>query len=177
YILCDIRNFLVYASFNADKGHALRNNEFKHSVSVNWWKIFLHNIFLYFCSTSSTTNKIILNSSENAMRTSQYVSYFETYTSPCSNLNILKLFSCINSLISITYFAYIYVILDLTSSRNEGIFYAIYATSWFTLPLTLKKDMHFAIMNLSIPFRLTGGKFFYTTYFYISVLRVALLTK
>ncbi|KAF3054480.1 Odorant receptor 413 [Nylanderia fulva] len=61
-------------------------------------------------------------------------------------------------------------------------------TSWFTLPLTLMKDIHFAIMKSSIPFRLTGGKFFYvnretmmnilkTTYSYISVLRIALLTK
>ncbi|KAF3054481.1 Odorant receptor 414, partial [Nylanderia fulva] len=72
--------------------------------------------------------------------------------------------------------------------ESEGIFYAIYATSWFTLPLTLMKDIHFAIMKSSIPFRLTGGKFFYvnretmmnilkTTYSYISVLTIALLTK
>ncbi|KAF3054478.1 Odorant receptor 273 [Nylanderia fulva] len=77
---------------------------------------------------------------------------------------------------------------DLLQRESEGIFYAIYATSWFTLPLTLMKDMHFAMMKSSIPFRFTGGKFFYVnratmmfifkaTYSYISVLRVALLTK
>ncbi|KAF3054475.1 Odorant receptor 364 [Nylanderia fulva] len=77
---------------------------------------------------------------------------------------------------------------DLLQRESEGIFYAIYATFWFTLPLTLMKDMHFAIMKSSIPFRVTGGKFFYVnretmmnipkiTYFYISVLRIALLTK
>ncbi|KAF3054473.1 Odorant receptor 348 [Nylanderia fulva] len=77
---------------------------------------------------------------------------------------------------------------DLLQRESEGIFYMLYATSWFTLPLTLMKDIHFAMMKSSIPFRFTGGKFFYvnhetmknilkTTYFYISVLRIALLTK
>ncbi|KAF3054284.1 Odorant receptor 243 [Nylanderia fulva] len=77
---------------------------------------------------------------------------------------------------------------DLLQRESEGIFDAIYASSWYTLPLTLMKDIHFAMMKSSIPFRLTGGKFFYvnrktmmnilkTTYSYISVLRVALLTK
>ncbi|KAF3054287.1 Odorant receptor 384 [Nylanderia fulva] len=75
---------------------------------------------------------------------------------------------------------------DFLQRESEGIFYAIYATSWFTLPLTLMKDMHFAMMKSSIPFRFTGGKFFYvnretmmnilkTAASYVSVLRIALV--
>ncbi|KAF3054474.1 Odorant receptor 271 [Nylanderia fulva] len=77
---------------------------------------------------------------------------------------------------------------DFLQRESEGIFYAIYATSWFTLPLTLMKDMHFAMMKSSIPFRFTGGKFFYvnretmmnilkTAASYVSVLRIALVTN
>ncbi|EFN63737.1 Putative odorant receptor 13a [Camponotus floridanus] len=74
---------------------------------------------------------------------------------------------------------------DFLQRESEGIFYALYATSWFTLPVKLMKDLHFAMMRSSIPFRLTGGKFFYvnretmmyilkTAASYVSVLRIAL---
>lgn len=74
---------------------------------------------------------------------------------------------------------------DFLQRESEGIFYALYETSWFTLPLKLMKDLHFAMMRSSIPFRLTGGKFFYvnretmmyilkTAASYVSVLRIAL---
>lgn len=74
---------------------------------------------------------------------------------------------------------------DFLQRESEGIFFALYATSWYTLPLKLMKDMHFAMMRSSIPFRFTGGKFFYvnretmmyilkTAASYISVLRIAL---
>lgn len=74
---------------------------------------------------------------------------------------------------------------DFLQRESESIFYALYTTSWFTFPLELMKDLHFAMMRSSIPFRLTGGKFFYvnretmmyilkTAASYISVLRIAL---
>ncbi|KAL6445458.1 hypothetical protein ACFW04_000797 [Cataglyphis niger] len=74
---------------------------------------------------------------------------------------------------------------DFLQRESEGLFYALYTTSWFTLPLALMKDLHFAMMRSSIPFRLTGGKFFYvnretmmyilkTAVSYVSVLRIAL---
>lgn len=75
---------------------------------------------------------------------------------------------------------------DFLQEESEGIFHALYTTSWFTLPVGLMKDLHFAMMRASVPFRLTGGKFFYinretmmyilkTAASYISVLRIALL--
>ncbi|XP_012222833.2 odorant receptor 13a-like [Linepithema humile] len=75
---------------------------------------------------------------------------------------------------------------DFLQGESEGIFHALYMTSWFTFPVALMKDMHFAMMRASVPFRLTGGKFFYvnretmmyilrTAASYISVLRIALL--
>lgn len=74
---------------------------------------------------------------------------------------------------------------DFLQEKSEDIFHALFATSWFTLPLALMKDLHFAMMRSSIPLRLTGGKFFYvnretmmymlkTAASYISVLRIAL---
>jgi len=74
---------------------------------------------------------------------------------------------------------------EFLQKESEDIFYMLYTTSWFTLPAALMKDMHFAMMRSSIPFRLTGGKFFYvnretmmyvlkTAVSYISVLRIAL---
>ncbi|XP_070167690.1 odorant receptor 13a-like [Polyergus mexicanus] len=74
---------------------------------------------------------------------------------------------------------------DFLQRESEGIFYALYTTSWFTLPLALMKDLHFVMMRSNIPFRLTGGKFFYvnretmmyilkTAVSYVSVLRIAL---
>ncbi|XP_011341475.1 uncharacterized protein LOC105281735 isoform X2 [Ooceraea biroi] len=74
---------------------------------------------------------------------------------------------------------------DFLQRESEDIFCALYATSWFTLPVALMKDLHFAMMRSSIPFRLTGGKFFYvnretimciikTAASYVSVLRIAL---
>ncbi|XP_028050819.1 odorant receptor 42b [Monomorium pharaonis] len=74
---------------------------------------------------------------------------------------------------------------DFVQKGSEGIFRAMYMTSWVTFPVTLMKDLKFAIMRSSYPFRLTGGKFFYvncqtmvyilkTAASYISVLRVAL---
>lgn len=75
---------------------------------------------------------------------------------------------------------------EFLQKESEEIFYALYTTSWFTLPLALMKDLHFAMMRSSIPFRLTGGKFFYvnretmmsilkTAASYVSVLRIMLL--
>lgn len=74
---------------------------------------------------------------------------------------------------------------DLLQSKSEDIFIALYTTSWFKLPVTLMKDLNFAIMRSSVPFRLTGGKFFFvnretmmnilkTAASYVSVLRIAL---
>ncbi|XP_018341860.1 PREDICTED: uncharacterized protein LOC108748309 [Trachymyrmex septentrionalis] len=74
---------------------------------------------------------------------------------------------------------------EFLQKESEDIFYMLYTTSWFTLPAALMKDVHFAMMRSSIPFRLTGGKFFYvnretmmyvlkTAASYISVLRIAL---
>ncbi|XP_077266954.1 odorant receptor 4-like [Temnothorax americanus] len=74
---------------------------------------------------------------------------------------------------------------EYLQKESEGIFHALYTTSWFRLPLTLMKDLHFAMMRSSIPFRLTGGKFFFvnretmmyifkTSASYISVLRIAI---
>lgn len=74
---------------------------------------------------------------------------------------------------------------EYLQKESEDIFHALYRTSWFTLPLGMMKDLHFAMMRSSIPFRLTGGKFFYvnretmmyvfrTAASYISVLRIAL---
>jgi len=74
---------------------------------------------------------------------------------------------------------------EFLQKESEDIFYALYTTSWFTLPLALMKDLYFAMMRSSIPFRLTGGKFFYvnretmmyilkTAASYVSVLRIAL---
>lgn len=74
---------------------------------------------------------------------------------------------------------------DFLQRESESIFHDLYAASWFTLPLALMKDLHFAMMRSSIPFRLTGGKFFYvnretmvyifkTAASYVSVLRIAL---
>lgn len=74
---------------------------------------------------------------------------------------------------------------DFLQTESEDIFHSLYTTSWFTLPLALMKDLHFAMMRSSIPFRLTGGKFFYvnretmmyvfkTAASYVSVLRIAL---
>ena len=83
---------------------------------------------------------------------------------------------------------------EFLQKESEEIFYALYTTSWFTLPLALMKDLHlalmkdlhFAMMRSSTPFRLTGGKFFYvnretmmsilkTAASYVSVLRIMLL--
>ncbi|XP_011878863.1 PREDICTED: uncharacterized protein LOC105568088 [Vollenhovia emeryi] len=50
---------------------------------------------------------------------------------------------------------------EFLQNESEDIFHALYTTSWFTLPLALMKDLHFAMMRSNIPFRLTGGKFFY----------------
>jgi len=74
---------------------------------------------------------------------------------------------------------------DFVQKGSEGIFQAMFMASWFTLPATLMKDMNFAMMRSSYPFRLTGGKFFYvnreamvyilkTAASYVSVLRMAL---
>ncbi|KAL6253412.1 hypothetical protein P5V15_015262 [Pogonomyrmex californicus] len=74
---------------------------------------------------------------------------------------------------------------DFLQTKSEDIFHALYATSWFTLPLALMKDLHFAMMRSSVLLRLTGGKFFYvnretmmymlkTSASYVSVLRIAL---
>ncbi|XP_029680252.1 uncharacterized protein LOC115245897 [Formica exsecta] len=74
---------------------------------------------------------------------------------------------------------------DFIQRESDDIFRAMFMTSWFTLPAALMKDLHFAMMRSSYPFRLTGGKFFYvnretiiyvlkTAASYISVLRVAL---
>lgn len=77
---------------------------------------------------------------------------------------------------------------DFMQRESEGILIALYKTSWLTFPVVLKKDLYFAMMRASIPFRLTGGKFFYinretminmfrTAASYFSVLRIALLKK
>ncbi|KAL6262767.1 hypothetical protein P5V15_005557 [Pogonomyrmex californicus] len=77
---------------------------------------------------------------------------------------------------------------DLVQKGSESIFYAIFTTSWFTLPVRLTKDLNFAMMKSSYPFRLSGGKFCYvdretimfilkTAASYISVLRIALKDK
>ncbi|KAL6418962.1 hypothetical protein ACFW04_014127 [Cataglyphis niger] len=74
---------------------------------------------------------------------------------------------------------------DFIQKESEDIFRAMFMISWFTLPAALMKDLHFAMMRSSYPFRLTGGKFFYvnretiiyvlkTAASYVSVLRVAL---
>lgn len=74
---------------------------------------------------------------------------------------------------------------DFIQRESENIFRAMFMTSWFTLPATLMKDLRFAMMRSSYPFRLTGGKFFYvnretiiyvlkTAASYVSVLRIAL---
>jgi len=74
---------------------------------------------------------------------------------------------------------------DSLQRASEGISYAMYTISWFTLPLALMKDLHFSMMRSNIPFRLTGGKFFYvnretmiyilkTAASYVSVLRIVL---
>ncbi|XP_039314324.1 odorant receptor 63a-like [Solenopsis invicta] len=74
---------------------------------------------------------------------------------------------------------------DFVQRGSTGIFHAMYTTSWYTLPLTLMKDMNFALMRSARSFQLTGGKFFYvnrmamvyvlrTAASYISFLRVAL---
>lgn len=74
---------------------------------------------------------------------------------------------------------------DFLQAESEDIFIALYTTSWFKLPVKLMKDLNFAMMRSSIPFRLTGGKFFYvnretmmnilkTAASYVSVLRIAL---
>lgn len=74
---------------------------------------------------------------------------------------------------------------EFVQAGSEDIFHAMFKNSWFTLPATLMKDLHFAMMRSSNPFRLTGGKLFYTnretmvyllrrTVSYISVLRIAL---
>ncbi|XP_039314328.1 odorant receptor 22c-like [Solenopsis invicta] len=74
---------------------------------------------------------------------------------------------------------------DFIQRGSTGIFHAMYTTSWYTLPLTLMKDMNFALMRSARSFQLTGGKFFYvnrmamvyvlrTAASYISFLRVAL---
>jgi len=81
-------------------------------------------------------------------------------------------------------FMYIYSA-DCLQRESEGIFYAMYTISWFRLPLALMKDLRFSMMKSSIPFRLTGGKFFYinretmiyilkTAASYVSVLRIVL---
>lgn len=77
---------------------------------------------------------------------------------------------------------------DFVQKGSEGIVRAMYMASWFTLPATLMKDFHFAMMKSNNPFHLTGGKFFYanreamvyilkTAASYVSVLRVALRDK
>ncbi|XP_020296086.1 uncharacterized protein LOC109861022 [Pseudomyrmex gracilis] len=74
---------------------------------------------------------------------------------------------------------------EFVQAGSEDIFHAMFKNSWFTLPATLMKDLRFAMMRSSNPFRLTGGKLFYTnretivfllrrTVSYISVLRIAL---
>jgi len=74
---------------------------------------------------------------------------------------------------------------DFVQKGSEGIFQAMFMASWFRLPTTLMKDLNFAMMKSSYPFRLTGGKFFYanretivyilkTAASYVSVLRIAL---
>ncbi|KAL0129888.1 hypothetical protein PUN28_001863 [Cardiocondyla obscurior] len=74
---------------------------------------------------------------------------------------------------------------DFVQKGSEGIFHAMFTTSWFTLPTTLMKDINFAMMKSSHSFRFTGGKFFYvnretmiyilkTAASYVSVLRIAL---
>lgn len=74
---------------------------------------------------------------------------------------------------------------DFLQRKSEDIFYALYKTSWFTFPLALMKDLHFAMMRSSSSFHLTGGKFFFVnretmvyvlkrSCSYVSVLRIAL---
>ncbi|XP_029172352.1 odorant receptor 10a-like [Nylanderia fulva] len=74
---------------------------------------------------------------------------------------------------------------DFIQKGSDDLFRAMFKTSWFTLPATLMKDLHFVMMRSVYPFRLTGGKFFYvnretmmyvfkTAASYVSVLRVAL---
>ncbi|XP_072759924.1 odorant receptor 13a-like [Anoplolepis gracilipes] len=74
---------------------------------------------------------------------------------------------------------------DFIQRESEDLFRAMFATFWFTLPVTLMKDFHFVMMRSSYPFRLTGGKFFYINretiiyvlkmaVSYVSVLRIAL---
>ncbi|XP_071625922.1 uncharacterized protein [Temnothorax longispinosus] len=74
---------------------------------------------------------------------------------------------------------------DFVQKGSEGIFHAMFMASWFKIPARLMKDLNFAMMRSSYPFRLTGGKFFYanceamvyilkTAASYVSVLRVTL---
>ncbi|KAG5343793.1 OR10A protein, partial [Acromyrmex charruanus] len=74
---------------------------------------------------------------------------------------------------------------EFLQKESENIFYTLYTTSWFILPSALMKDLHFVMMRSSIPFRLTGGKFFYVNretmiyvlkiaISYVSILRRAL---
>lgn len=74
---------------------------------------------------------------------------------------------------------------DFIQKGSEDIFHAMFKASWFTLPATMMKDLNFAMMRSSYPFRFTGGKFFYanceaivyvlkSAASYISVLRMAL---
>ncbi|XP_011065383.1 PREDICTED: uncharacterized protein LOC105152670 [Acromyrmex echinatior] len=51
---------------------------------------------------------------------------------------------------------------DFIQKGSEDIFHAMFKASWFTLPATMMKDLNFAMMRSSYPFRFTGGKFFYT---------------
>ncbi|XP_032680054.1 uncharacterized protein LOC116848260 [Odontomachus brunneus] len=75
---------------------------------------------------------------------------------------------------------------DFVQSESEELFHALYATSWFTLPASLMKDVRFAMMKSSYAFQLSGGKFFSanrqamfnvvkTAASYISVLRVSIM--
>ncbi|KAG5314235.1 OR9A protein, partial [Acromyrmex insinuator] len=50
---------------------------------------------------------------------------------------------------------------DFIQKGSEDIFHAMFKASWFTLPATMMKDLNFAMMRSSYPFRFTGGKFFY----------------
>ncbi|KAL0129874.1 hypothetical protein PUN28_001856 [Cardiocondyla obscurior] len=74
---------------------------------------------------------------------------------------------------------------EFLQQDSEDIFHALYAASWYTLPLALMKDIQFTMMKSNIPFRLTGGKFFFvnretmmnilkTAASYVSVLRIAI---
>ncbi|TGZ32648.1 hypothetical protein DBV15_09075 [Temnothorax longispinosus] len=56
---------------------------------------------------------------------------------------------------------YIPMVVNFCKKKSESIFHALYTTSWFTLSLALMKDLYFAMMRSNIPFRLTGGKFFF----------------